>query len=58
MSKNFKNDFSKQQVGITLIALSIANNWKSGNAGNGTVAFQSGLITGAQWDAVCKFIGW
>ena len=39
-------------------ALSIANGWKSGNAGNGTVAFQSGLITGAQWDAVCKFIGW
>ena len=41
-------------------ALSIANNWKSGlaNTTAGTVAFQSGLITGAQWDAMCKFIGW
>ena len=39
-------------------ALEIANSWKSGNAGNGTVAFQSGMITGSQWDAMCKFIGW
>ena len=39
-------------------ALERANNWKSGKAGNGTVAFQSGMITGSQWDAMCKFIGW
>ena len=39
-------------------ALSIANSWKSGVSRNGTVAFQSGLITGAQWDAMCNFIGW
>ena len=33
---------------------------KSGaaNAAQGTVAFQSGLITGSQWDAMCNFIGW
>ena len=41
-------------------ALERANNWKSGaaNVVAGTVAFQSGLITGSQWDAMCKFIGW
>ena len=41
-------------------ALEKANNWKSGSADTtkGTVAFQSGLITGSQWDAMCKFIGW
>lgn len=39
-------------------ALSIANSWRNGAAGNGTVAFQSGLITGAQWDTMCNFIGW
>ena len=41
-------------------ALSIANSWKSGTANttNGTVAYQSGLITGSQWDAMCNFIGW
>ena len=41
-------------------SLKIANNWKSGNADEttGTVKFQSGLITGAQWDAMCKFIDW
>ena len=41
-------------------ALERANGWKSGaaNVAAGTVAFQSGLITGAQWDAMCNFIGW
>ena len=41
-------------------ALERANSWKSGNANGtkGTVAFQSGLITGSQWDAMCNFIGW
>ena len=41
-------------------ALERANGWKSGaaNAAQGTVAFQSGLITGSQWDAMCNFIGW
>lgn len=41
-------------------ALEIANNWKSGNSNKneGTVAFQSGLITGTAWDTMCKFIGW
>ena len=39
-------------------ALSIANNWKSGVSENETVAFQSGLITGSQWDSMCNFIGW
>ena len=41
-------------------ALNIANSWKSGGADEDkrTVAFQSGLITGAQWDAMCNFIGW
>ena len=48
-------------VGITQDKnLEIANHWKSGNADNtkGTVAFQSGAMTGSQWDAMCKFIGW
>ncbi len=41
-------------------SLEIANKWKKGNTKEsiGTVAFQSGLITGSQWDAMCKFIGW
>ena len=41
-------------------ALEKANNWKSGNADEtaGTVKFQSGLITGTQWDVMCEYIGW
>ena len=40
-------------------AAEIANNWKKGEKGeNGTYAFQSGLITGTQWDTMCNFIGW
>ena len=46
-------------------ALSIANAWDSRtgvvnttNTTNGTVAWKSGLITGAQWDSMCKFIYW
>lgn len=38
-------------------ALELANNWGHANAGEGTVAWQSGLMTGAEWDAVCRFIG-
>ena len=40
--------------------LKIANNWKSGKADSSknTVAFQSGLVTGTQWDVACEFIGW
>jgi len=40
--------------------LKIANNWKSGKADSSknTVDFQSGLITGTQWDLACEFIGW
>ena len=39
-------------------ALEIANSWKSEDASNGKVAYQSGLITGTQWDVMCDFIGW
>lgn len=41
-------------------ALQIANNWKKGEASSqdGKVAFQSGLITGTQWDVICEYIGW
>ncbi len=48
-------------VGVTHDkSLEVSNNWRNGNADEtkGTVAFQSGLITGSQWDAMCKFIGW
>lgn len=34
-------------------ALNLVNQWKGDN-----VNYQSGLITGTQWDMVCKFIGW
>jgi hypothetical protein len=33
-------------------ALSLVNEWKKGDN------VQSGLITGTQWDVMCKFIGW
>lgn len=38
-------------------SLELANNFGHDIAGEGTVAWQSGLITGAEWDAVCRFIG-
>jgi len=33
-------------------SLAIANGWKTG------ANYQSGLITGTQWDVMCNFIGW
>ena len=41
-------------------ALGCANSWKTvaANEEKGTVAAQSGLITGTQWDKMCEYIGW
>lgn len=41
-------------------ALQFANSWGSGNDDENakTVSWHSGLITGAQWDAMCNYIGW
>ena len=41
-------------------AIDIANSWKYSITGNNEsgVNFQSGLITGAEWDVMCNFIGW
>ncbi len=40
-------------------ALEVANSWKSSeDEDEKHVAFQSGLITGAQWDVMCEFVDW
>ena len=40
-------------------ALAIANSWKASDENQETgTKFQSGLITGAEWDIMCEFIGW
>ena len=40
-------------------ALKIANSWNSSEDGDDTnVNFQSGLITGAEWDVMCEFVSW
>ena len=40
-------------------ALEIANTWKSSEEGDDThVNFQSGLMTGAEWDVMCEFVDW
>ena len=42
--------------------LTKANEWRpevaADVANESKIAFQSGLITGAEWDTMCKFIGW
>ena len=39
------------------LILEKANNWKSEDGTGSNVAFQSGLVTGTQWDLACQFIG-
>ena len=40
-------------------ALEVANSWKSSeDKDEKHVAFQSGLITGVQWDVMCEFVDW
>ena len=36
----------------------LANSWGVGYNNSGEKIWQSGLVTGTQWDSVCNFIGW